>query len=121
MAKEISQEYTKIEYRIRPVTRWYVSRFHQQTDGGGAEAKGEFDSAQVAYEVGYALCKAEHDALGWPPGDERIQYPRQPDENMAAFVAWLSNRTPEELFQAEDPKAFWADIVYKAQRCAGAA
>jgi hypothetical protein len=30
----------------------------------------------MAYAVGYALCKAEHDRLGWPPADERIQYPK---------------------------------------------
>lgn len=36
---------------------------------------GEYDNADVAYQVGYALCKAEHDRLGWPIDDERIKYP----------------------------------------------
>lgn len=72
-----------IEYRVRPVTRYIVTRFesHDHPDGrsgGGSRPLGEFDSADTAYEVGYALCKAEHDRLGWPPGDERIQYPRDP-------------------------------------------
>lgn len=66
-----------VEYRVRPVTRYIVTRFY--SDGpdrsGGCETKGEFDSATVAYEVGYALAKDEHQRLGYPPGDERIKYP----------------------------------------------
>lgn len=72
-----------IEYRVRPVTRYIITRF--ETSGpdengrgcsGGCGTKGEFDNETVAYEVGYALCKAEHERLGWPVGDERIQYPQ---------------------------------------------
>ena len=66
----------KIEYRVRPVTRFIVTRFHQEDRGtAGVDVRGEFDNEAMAYEVGYALCKAEHDRLGYPPGDERIQYP----------------------------------------------
>ena len=67
----------KIEYRVRPVTRYVVTRFHQSDDGevGGVETKGEFDNQETAHQVGYALCKEEHSRLGYPPGDERIQYP----------------------------------------------
>lgn len=64
-----------VEYRVRPVTRYIVTRFHQGDNGGGVETKGEFDSAQIAYEVGYALAKDEHQRLGYPIGDERIKYP----------------------------------------------
>jgi hypothetical protein len=65
----------KLEYRVRPVTRYVVTRFHQSGNGSGCEARGEFDSHKAAYDVAYALCKLEHDALGWPIADERIQYP----------------------------------------------
>jgi hypothetical protein len=70
----------KIEYRVRPVTRYIVTRFHSEAVEGargsvGSSVVGEYDNHEMAYEVGYALCKAEHDRLGWPPGDERIQYP----------------------------------------------
>lgn len=68
----------KIEYRVRPVTRYIVTRFHKDETGAGVEQRGEFDHEQNAYEVGYALCKAEHDRMGWPPGDERILYPEPP-------------------------------------------
>lgn len=64
-----------VEYRVRPVTRFIVTRFHQDENSGGVETKGEFDSAHVAYQVGYALAKEEHQRLGYPVGDERIKYP----------------------------------------------
>lgn len=75
-----------IEYRVKKIERYIVTRC--ETSGpdengkgsGSVSGKGEYDSADMAYEVGYALCKAEHDRLGFPPGDERIQYPRHPAE-----------------------------------------
>lgn len=69
----------KIEYRVRPVTRYIVTRYEEK--GGASQAAvrmaSEFDNADTAYEVGYALCKAEHDRLGYAPGDERIIYPQR--------------------------------------------
>ena len=66
----------KIEYRVRPVTRYIVTRYEETAHTGASTTHGEYDSEEVAQEVGYALCKAEHDRLGWSPSDERIQYPR---------------------------------------------
>lgn len=72
----------KIEYRVVPVTRYIVTRYHENDDrSGGVETRGEYDNEHIAYEVGYALCKAEHDGLGWPIADERIQYPESPRRN----------------------------------------
>jgi hypothetical protein len=80
---------TKIEYRVRPVTRYVVTRYEQEYDptgrcesSGRSTQHGEFDNAETAYAVGYALCKAEHDRLGYPPGDERISYPKDPGAQM---------------------------------------
>jgi hypothetical protein len=69
----------KIEYRVRPVLRYIVTRYHEEDAAVGSECKGEFDSYRVAHEVGYALCKEEHRRLEWLPGDDRIQYPRELD------------------------------------------
>lgn len=71
----------KIEYRVRPVTRYVVTRHHEDESGrtGGTVSKGEFDNWAMAYEVAYALCKDEHERLGYPPADERIVYPMHPD------------------------------------------
>lgn len=74
----------QIDYKVRPVTRYIITRFElSENGGGGVESKGEYDNGQLAYEVAYALCKAEHERLGWPIGDERIQYPRDPAEAAA--------------------------------------
>lgn len=75
-----------IEYKVRKVERFIVTRF--ETSGPDAEGKGnsvssvrgEYENPDMAYEVGYALCRAEHERLGFPPGDDRIQYPRHPGE-----------------------------------------
>lgn len=67
----------QIEYRVRPITRYVVTRYEATSDGSSVETRGEYENATGAYEVGYALCKAEHDRLGWQPGDERIQYPKR--------------------------------------------
>lgn len=76
----------RIEYRIRPVGRYIVTRYEETDNTGGSRVIGEYDSADVAFEVGYALAKAEHERLGWPIADERIAYPRHPSEQNATRV-----------------------------------
>lgn len=66
---------TKVEYKVRKVTRYLVTRYEEIENGAGSEPLGEFDHEPSAYKVAYALCKAEHDRLGFAPGDERIVYP----------------------------------------------
>lgn len=72
----------KVEYRVRKIERFVVTRYYEDLAGNGAgsEHKGEYDNADMAYEVGYALAKHEHQELGWPLDDMRIQYPRHPKE-----------------------------------------
>lgn len=65
----------KVEYRVRPVTRYIVTRFYDDGATSGSSVKGEYDSEEVAYQVGYALAKAEHQVRGYPVGDEQIIYP----------------------------------------------
>lgn len=69
----------KIEYRVRPVTRFVVTRFHQMTtdkgDSAGCETRGEFDNFDTAHAVAYALADADTKRLGLPPGDESVTYP----------------------------------------------
>lgn len=67
-----------IEYKIREVTRYIVTRYEDNGRTGGSSSHGEFDNAETAYAVAYALCKTEHDNLGYPPGDDRIRYPDTP-------------------------------------------
>ena len=84
-----------IEYKVRPITRFVVTRY--ETSGpdehgrgtGGSDTKGEYDNHIIAHEVAYALCKAEHQRLGWPIDDDRIQYPQVLDPNGNAVKATL--------------------------------
>jgi hypothetical protein len=69
----------QIEYRIKPVTRYIVTRYESGDHSNGSEQIGnEYDTADVAYQVGYAVCAIEHQRLGWDIGDERIKYPEDP-------------------------------------------
>jgi hypothetical protein len=64
-----------IQYQVRPITRYVVTRYEKSERCGSCDAKGEYDNADVAYEVAYALCKAEHEQLGLPLGSAEIIYP----------------------------------------------
>ena len=74
----------QIEYRVRPVTRFIVTRYETErpVDGrasnGSSTQHGEFDNEDTAYAVGYALAKAESDRLGLPPGDMAVMFPPMP-------------------------------------------
>ena len=65
-----------IEYSVRPVTRYFVTRYHTTDNVGSVDTKGEYESPTVAHEVAYALCKAEHDAAGTLHGDPNFVYPK---------------------------------------------
>lgn len=73
----------RIEYRVRPVTRYVVTCYHGTDNNGSVCERGEFDNEETAYQVGYALAKADHDRMGWPAFDDRIQYPTRPSEESA--------------------------------------
>ena len=68
---------SRIEYRVIPVTRYTITRYSESLDGasGGVSTKGEYSNEEVAYEVAYALCKAEHERLGLPVGSDLVKYP----------------------------------------------
>ncbi len=83
----------ELEYRARPVTRYIVTRFTSPEANSGkenvlasVETRGEYDNEEIAYAVAYALCKREHEVLGWPVGDERVQYPVTPETKKLAEI-----------------------------------
>jgi hypothetical protein len=78
----------RIEYRVRPVTRYIITRYEETGQGEGRSAaacgtRGEYDNADTAYEVGYALARADAERLGCDPGDMRVIYPEHPDRENA--------------------------------------
>lgn len=77
---EQPNELVKFEYRVKKVDRYIVTKYEEWSDGmKGSNQMGEFDNPDMAWEVGYALCKQMHGVVGWPLDDERIQYPRHPN------------------------------------------
>lgn len=68
---------TQVEYRVRPVTKFIVTRSEQGRNCGSVETRGQYENAEVAYQVAYALCKAEHDKSGEPTGSMSFIYPQE--------------------------------------------
>lgn len=79
-----------IEYRVRDVSRYIVTRYETGPEGAGVSTIGEYGREESAYDVAYALCKAEHQRLGWPVGDERIQYPQSPSDANVTLASPVS-------------------------------
>lgn len=69
----------KVEYRVRPVTRYVVTRYEECLNAGWLSTKGIYDNGEIAYQVAYALCQSEHNASGEPLGSENFVYPAIPD------------------------------------------
>lgn len=110
---------TSVQYRVRPVTRYIVTRHEWQTsdDGlcgscGATTEKGEFDNARIAFEVGTALAKDEHQRLGYPPDDPRVQYP----ERVEAAVIGLGGYEGIEVGQQVASAAKQSEVAARAQR-----
>ena len=67
-----------VEYKIRPVTRYVITRFTDEDRTRASETRGTYENGEVAYQVAYALCKMEHDASGEPVGSMNFIYPDAP-------------------------------------------
>lgn len=61
-----------VEYRVRPVTRYIVTRHDKDT---GSTHVGEYPSAEVAHSVGHAMCDAERIKAGEPLDSPAFVYP----------------------------------------------
>jgi hypothetical protein len=80
-----------IEYRVRTVERFIVTRFESRDDGSAAagdvrQIGNEFPSGDTAYEVAYALARQEAELKGYGPTDTRIVYPSHPNETGEMLV-----------------------------------
>lgn len=81
-AQNAQRDFGKVEYRVKPIIRYVVTRYEESPGGNGASVteRGTYDNPDVAWEVGYAMCKLDHERMGYPLDDPRIQYPRHPSE-----------------------------------------
>ncbi len=74
----------KVEYKVREIKRYIVTRFESTENTGSSSVRGEYDNFDMAYNVACALAKMDRDNLGYPPGDDRIMFPEEkPSENVA--------------------------------------
>jgi hypothetical protein len=69
----------KIEYKVRPVTRYIVTKYEESDNGGSCSQQGEYNNGESAYLVAYALAQADARRLGLPPGDETVMFPEIPE------------------------------------------
>lgn len=49
----------KVEYRVRPVTRYIVTRYHEEDRGAGVETIGEYPNPHTANRVAKSLAESE--------------------------------------------------------------
>ncbi len=66
----------EVEYRVKPVTRYIITRFHSDGRSGGVEECGEFRNGNSAYTVARALSEFERHANP----DAKISAPTIGDE-----------------------------------------
>lgn len=66
-----------VEYRVRPVTRYIVTRYEQSPCGstGGSSTSGEFERFDTAHAVATALCDHERVKAGAPLDSPDFLYP----------------------------------------------
>lgn len=99
-----------IEYRIKPVTRFIVTRYEQPftttaCSSGQVEERGEFNNADTAYAVAYALCKLEHDRSGEPINSMNFIYPEHPEAlNRVVDSSSAIGYTHEEWLSVENER-----------------
>lgn len=79
-----------VEFRVREIKRYIVTKYerdvqnHPTRVAAASSVNGEYENFDTAYAVAYALAKTEHERLGYPIDDMRIQYPKRTvveDEN----------------------------------------
>ena len=80
-----------IEYRVRPVTRYIVTAFHEAPSGAGSECCGEFDNEIRAHNAAMAFAeqathaaqpadKVSFDKRNWTPEDGWDDCPREAEK-----------------------------------------
>ena len=67
-----------VEYRVRPITRYIITRYEATEQSRTSTQHGQFEDGATAYHVAYALCRAEHDRSGEPEGSMNFVYPAIP-------------------------------------------
>lgn len=80
-----------IEYRVKPITRYVVTRYEDASSGGYEQPatvteRGTFDNHDTAFAVAHALCNHEHCASGEPLDSMSFIYPRCFDSDGVSVI-----------------------------------
>lgn len=95
-----------IEYRVKSVERFIVTRHEDGPVASGAQQKGpDYPSHEQAYEVATALARDERERLGLPPGDMGVIFPAA---SVSESRGKISERQLETYHSAGD------DAVYRS-------
>lgn len=88
-----------IEYRVKRVERFIVTRYEANANpsliGSSRQIGKEFDNFDTAYEVGYALAKADKERLGLGPGDDGVIFPSDSLEDARSAAPGFAGRPLE--------------------------
>lgn len=68
-----------IEYKIRPVTRYIVTRFEGEGNAGSSTSCGQFDQEEAALRVGFALAKNDLHHYA-DSGAAKVSFPETPPD-----------------------------------------
>lgn len=77
----------KVEYKVREVKRYVVTRYEEAQSGltGGSSVHGNFDNYETAYHVAYALADSEQRRLGLPLDSLGVIFPAgNPEASISA-------------------------------------
>jgi hypothetical protein len=92
-----------IEYRVKRVERFIVTRYEEGKEsltGSSRQIGKEFDNFDIAYEVGYALAKADKERLGLGPGDDGVIFPSDSLEDARNAASGFTSRPLETYHSA---------------------
>jgi len=68
-----------IEYRVRPVTRYIVTRFESEDRMGASSSCGEFDREDEALRVGFAAAKMDQEHYRFDHNQAEVIFPDLPE------------------------------------------
>lgn len=77
LRRQKETEMKVIEYKVRPVTRYIVTRFEDEDNLGSSTSCGEFDQEEAALRVGFALARNDLDHYGFG-GKAKVSFPDAP-------------------------------------------
>lgn len=97
-----------IEFRVKSVERFIVTRHEDGPTASGAQQKGpEYASFDTAYEVATALARQEQEKLGLPPGDMGVIFPAA---SVSESRGKISERQLETYHSSGDDAAYRASV-----------